>query len=130
MAQTNNIKFIGNLQVFSSPYASLYLNKEANELFVLVRVSKPKDKEKLFVATVVNKRIVSQYMQRTLGLEDFFSGDNYQLVRVDGDAFSYASAIDRESVIGSIGKKNMFDAEFCDDEPELRCFIKTFENTL
>lgn len=128
MARTNNIQFIGNLQVYSSPYASLYLNRDDNQLCVFVRLTKPKDKDVVFAVTKVSKQNLTGYMQKSLGLKALFGSNGYELARVDNGQVVFLPQNEGGAVTDRFMKKDLFDSEYCYDEPELRCFIHSFEN--
>lgn len=128
MTRTNNIEFIGNLQVYSSPYASLYLNREDNQLCVFVRLTKPKDKEIIFAVTTVSKSVLNEYLQKSLGLKSIFSTNEYRLARVDKGVVTFLPAVPDEPILNRFAKKDLFDSDFCTNEPELRCFIHSFKN--
>lgn len=127
MARTNNIQFIGNLQVYSSPYASLYFDRDENQLCVFVRVTKPKDKEKIYAVTTVSKSVLNDYLQKSVGLRSMFGTSKCKFAKVDNGVVEFLPGGQQESVVNRIAKKDLFDSEFCMDEPELRCFIHSFE---
>lgn len=128
MTRTNNIQFIGNLQVYSSPYASLYLDRDDNKLCVFVRVTKPRDKDVVFAVTTVSKSVLNGYLQKSLGLRSMFGTSEYKLAKVSNGVVTFLPTVSEEPVVNRFAKNDLFDSEYCFDEPELRCFIHSYEN--
>lgn len=128
MTRTNNIQFIGNLQVYSSPYASLYLDRDDNKLCVFVRVTKPRDKDVVFAVTTVSKSVLNAYLQKSLGLRSMFGTNECKLAKVSNGVVTFLPTVSKEPVVNRFAKKDLFDSEYCFDEPELRCFIHSYEN--
>lgn len=128
MTRTNNMQFIGNLQVYSSPYASLYLDRDGNRLCVFVRITKPRDKDAVFAVTTVSKSVLNEYLQKSLGLRSMFGASEHRFAKVSNGVVTFLPIVSEEPVVNRFAKKDLFDSEYCFDEPELRCFIHSFEN--
>lgn len=125
MRTNANLSFVGNLQVYSSPYASLYVDKNAKSLCVFVRVSAAKERIKTYAVTTVSKVTIDDYLEGKIGLKAMFCKGDYRLARISEDNSVHFVPSRGESVIDKFHADDFFDSEFCDDEPELLCFLNS-----
>lgn len=126
MMRTNaNLSFVGNLQVYSSPYASLYVDKDAKSLCVFVRVSQIKDPIPTYAVATVSKVTIGGYLEGRLGLKSMFFDGKYRLARISEDnRISYIPS-KGVSILDKFHSDDLFDSEFCQDEPALHCFLNS-----
>lgn len=125
MRTNANLSFVGNLQVYSSPYASLYVDKEAKSLCVFVRVSTVKEPLTTYAVATVSKFAIGEYLEGKLGLKSMFYDGNYKLARISKDNSIRFISSRGKSILDKIQSDDLFDSEFCFDEPELLCFLNS-----
>lgn len=125
MRISTNLSFVGNLQVYSSPYASLYVDNEAKSLCVFVRVSTIKDPMPTYAVAVVSKVAVGDYLAGKLGLKSMFDDGKYKLARISEDNSIRFIPLRGRSILDKIHTDDLFDSEFCYDESELLCFLNS-----
>lgn len=120
----NNMKFIGYLQVYAQPFASLYYNDEAQQPVVLVRVSALKDTVVTYAAKSTTFEWLQKYMKKRVGLRAMFRKGSDFIVQSDGATLT---PVEREKKLPSDTFKSQerFDPEFCYNEPEILCFINS-----
>ena len=82
----NNMYWIGTIQDLGKTYADLYLDKDGNQLFLLVRVSEVSDPMTRYAAISVTPNLVRDYMETSHPMADVFSSR----------PFRYASIRDRK----------------------------------
>ena len=82
----NNMYWIGTIQDLGKPYADLYLDKDGNQLFLLVRVSDVFDPKTRYAAISVTPKLVQDYMETNHPMAEVFSSR----------PFKYASICDRK----------------------------------
>ncbi len=69
----NNLFWVATLQDLGKPYADLYFDKEKNELFLFVRVSKAINPESRFAAMAVTPKQVKEYINSRKPIAEIFS---------------------------------------------------------
>ncbi|MGN1158184.1 MAG: hypothetical protein ACI4TK_18590 [Agathobacter sp.] len=121
---TNNMTFIGYLQVFAKPFASLYYNNEAKLPVVLVRISSLKDTDAKYAAKATTFDWLKKYMNKRVGLRAMFRKGSDYTVYTDG---SCVVGIGPEKSIphGTFKSQERFNPEFCYNMPEIQCFINS-----
>lgn len=125
---SNNIMFVGNLQVFSSPYASLYLDRDDNKLCVFVRVSPAGDTQVIYAIKTVTKAQLGKYMHKRIGLRSLFVNGDYMLGQVGADNNLMIISVPDFDALSRFNKNDRFKPEYCEDEPVLRCFLNSYNN--
>ena len=83
--------WIGSIQDLGKPYADLYLDKDGNQLFLLVRISEVSDPDTRYAAISVTPSLVQDYMETNHPMADIFSSR----------PFRYASIQDRKVCLES-----------------------------
>lgn len=127
MRTNANLSFVGNLQVYSSPYASLYVDRDAKSLYVVVRVSQIKDASPIYAVATVSKKTIGCYLEGKIGLKSMFFEGQYELARItDGNHICYIPS-NGISILDKFYADDLFDSEFCNDEPALICFLNTLK---
>jgi hypothetical protein len=121
------LKLLGILQDFGSPYASLYIN-EVNGIMYLA-IEQERHESNIFSALLlrVTSIMINDYMQNMIGLRRLseLSKERYIWNRSKGDKghlISIEQNIDIKNCIDILD--DMFDAEFCRNEIFIRYYIK------
>lgn len=123
-ALSNNIKQVGVLQDFGTPFSFLYVDKENRQLYVFVRTSSPKNKEFTFDIAAVTPDEVTAYMNNSIGLRDMFCHKiAYEAKEVKGNRIKIIGKFDgcKTQIADSMDD---FDSEFCYDDIFLQIFLK------
>ena len=129
MKSMKDILFVANLQVYSVPYAALYVDLRRKRLLLLVRVSDPGLQTVNYIVTDITQQQLEGYLNKQIGLLDLYASSSYQLATIDGDCISFTSEHDRtfhlsEEFVAS----NVFDSEYFYDKLRVMSFIKKMNN--
>lgn len=125
---SENMYFVGVLQDLGMPYASLCVDKENRQLYLLVRSTNDRNAD--FLAANVSYNDIVSYMKEDLGLVDIFrkcpawyatigDDDRISLGKSLGDNF-----IPSERML----RMDMFNPELCDDDVWLDVFLSRINN--
>lgn len=123
-----NIYFVGVLQDLGMPYASLYVDKESQKLYLFVRAS---DKEcRNYYATNVSTNEIESYMNEDIGLIKIFNNRTIWYATIDdAENVSLDKPLGNKFVPNDRMKKmNIFNPELCDDDVWLGTFLKRINN--
>lgn len=125
----DNILFIANLQVFATPYASLYLDTERNVLCIFVRTTSPQSSEVNYAVADVTSAMVSKYLNKKLGLDDMLSSFNGLCANIRNNViyFEHKHCLKQDNLIK---KARLFNPEYCEDATKLKFFLTRFDNKL
>lgn len=109
------LKLLGVLQDYDSPYASLYQDKNSQNLYVAVEQDSEKPKEFCSLLLHVSKLMVEYYLQHKIGLREMAKDvkDKYLWYRKKGQMGTFTS-LKHEDVSKYIDMDDdMFDPDFC-----------------
>ena len=109
------LKLLGVLQDYDSPYASLYQDKNSRNLYVAVEQDSQKPKEFCYLVLHVSKLMVEYYLQHKIGLREMAKDvkDKYLWHKKKGQRGTFIS-LNQEDVSKYIDMDDdMFDPEFC-----------------
>jgi len=120
----NKMQFIGNLQVYAKPFASLYYNDEVQCPVVFVRISGIKDEFVKYAAKKITFEWLEKYMRKRAGLRTIFRNGADFIAHTDHNK---VLSIDMCNTIpaNTFRSQERFNPEFCSDEPQILCFIKS-----
>lgn len=124
-----NILFVANLQVYATPYASLYIDKEHNSLYMFVRVSSPLADNVQYAVTDVTSSLVYRYMKRQIGLDTLLSGDGCRRAYIRNNEVYFESG-QCFTPDETLKKAAYFNPEYCEDSTKLKFFLKRFDKQL
>ncbi len=79
----NNMYWIGTIQDLGKPYADLYLDKDGNKLFLLVRVTDVSDPANRYAAISVTPKLVQDYMETKHRMADVFSSRPFRYASIE-----------------------------------------------
>ena len=87
------LKLLGVLQYYDSPYASLYQDKNSRNLYVAVEQDSKKPKEFCSLVLHVSKLMVEYYLQHKIGLREMAKNvnDKYLWCRKKGQMGTFIS---------------------------------------
>lgn len=118
------MKFIGNLQVYSRPFASLYYDDEERCPFVLVRISSLKEHIMKYAAKKITFSWLEKYLKRRAALRTLFRKGSDFVVEIDNDKIWLSE--DNKNALNDVFKnQERFDPDFCYDKPQIQCFINS-----
>ena len=119
------LKLLGVLQDYDSPYASLYRDDNSQNLYLAVEQDSDKPKEFCTLLLHVSKILVEYYLQNKIGLREIYKdvknkylwfrkkGQNGTLVDVGNEDVSKYIDIDDD----------MFDSDFCNHEASIEYYL-------
>ena len=119
------LKLLGVLQDYDSPYASLYRDDNSQDLYLAVEQDSDKPKEFCTLLLHVSKILVEYYLQNKIGLREIYKdvknkylwfrkkGQNGTLVDVGNEDVSKYIDIDDD----------MFDSDFCNHEASIKYYL-------
>lgn len=119
------LKLLGVLQDYDSPYASLYRDDNSQKLYLAVEQDSDKPKEFCTLLLHVSKILVEYYLQNKIGLREIYKdvknkylwfrkkGQNGTLVDVGNEDVSKYIDIDDD----------MFDSDFCNYEASIKYYL-------
>lgn len=125
--QKNNMTWIGTVQDLGKPYADLYLDKEKNNLFLLVRITKPSDSSTRYAAISVTPHQVMDYMENKRPIADVFSSRPFHYAFIKDRKVN----MDEEEYITSTNTfqfNRPFDPELCNNKIKLKIAMRRMMN--
>ena len=128
MTTNDNILFVGTLQVYAKPFASLYMDKAVNVLLLFVRLDDSDFPGSHYVVTEVKPADVERYMDRKIWLKTLMNSNIHSFATIRDNVIHIVH--NPPSIADDINaaRFRMFDARFCDDRIGLKCFLSSFEN--
>lgn len=124
----NDLKWLGTVQDLGKPYADLYLDKEKNCLFLLVRVSEPSDSSPRYAAISVTPDQVMDYMENHRPIADVFSSRPFHYAYIKDKKVS----MDKQQHISSPATfqfNRSFDPNLCNNRIKLKVAMKRMMNS-
>ena len=125
--QKNDMTWIGTVQGLGKPYADLYIDKEKNNLFLLVRVTKPSDSVTRYAAISVTPDQVMDYMENKRPIADVFSSCPFHYAYIEDKKVN----MDEQEHISSANTfqfNRSFDPELCSNRIKLKVAMKRMMN--
>jgi hypothetical protein len=119
------LKLLGVLQDFGSPYASLYINGEDKTMYLAIQQASRDSHKFSSLLLRVNVQMVVDYMERTIGLRKLsqLSIEKYLWNRKKGNngtiiSLGHNDVTNRIDIVDDI-----FDADFCNNESSIKYYI-------
>lgn len=116
------LKLLGVLQDYDSPYASLYLDDVSQKLYLAVEQNSDKPSEFCTLLLHVSKLMVNYYLQHKLGLRE--------IARKVKDKYLWYHKKGQRGVFTDLNKEDaskyidldddMFDADYCSQVPLIK----------
>lgn len=109
------LKLLGVLQYYDSPYASLYQDKNSRNLYVAVEQDSKKPKEFCSLVLHVSKLMVEYYLQHKIGLREMAKNvnDKYLWCRKKDQMGTFISLKQEDASKYIDMDDDMFDPDFC-----------------
>ena len=127
MKNDKNIAYVGTLQELGRPYSMLYVDKEARQLYIFVRLSENVDNR--FMVVCVSPCEVESYMNEGIGLLKLLSEKPYRLANINGGKISFDNKCHHTfHPTERMKKMDKFDPELCDDDVWLEVFLNRINN--
>jgi hypothetical protein len=124
-----HILFVANLQVYSVPYATLYVDMKRKTLVLFVRVSAPNQQEMTYITTDITKQQLEEYLDKKIGLLDLYTSSSYQLVKIHGTRMDVVTKPHQTfHLTAEFTASNIFDPEYFYDKLRVISFIKKMNN--
>lgn len=124
MTPRSDILFVANLQVYATPYASLYVDMKRKTMLMLVRISKPTDSETDYIATDITQQQLEGYLHRQVGLKDLYDRSSYKIARIEGGHVSIEPSNKELQPTREFEASNVFDPEYFYDDLRVLSFMK------
>lgn len=116
--------FVANLQVYATPYASLYVDMSRKTMLMLVRISLPSDAETDYIAADITPQQLEGYMEQRIGLSDIYKPSSYKLARITGGDVYIEKPQEVFKPTREFVASNVFDPEYFHDDLEVLSFIE------
>lgn len=122
------LKLLGVLQDYGSPFASLYIDND--EEFLYLAIQQESTAPKMFTALLmrVTSSMIDEYMQNAIGLRQIsrLSSKKYIWNRTKGEKGTIIS-IGQNDVSERIDEDDdMFDSFFCQHESSIRYYVNQY----
>lgn len=122
------LKLLGVLQDYGSPFASLYLDDEGKFLYLAIQQESKEPKVFSSLLLRVTSSMIDDYMRKTIGLRQIsrLSNEKYIWNRTKGKKGSMIS-LGQNDVSERIDEDDdMFDSVFCQHESSIRYYVNQF----
>ena len=118
------LKLLGVLQDYDSPYVSLYRDDNSQNLYLAVEQDLDKPKEFCTLLLHVSKRLVEYYLQNKIGLREIYKNvkSKYLWFRKKGQNGTLVD-VGNEDVSKYIDIDDMFDPDFCIHEASIKYYL-------
>ena len=118
------LKLLGVLQDYDSPYASLYRDDNSQNLYLAVEQDSDKPKEFCTLLLHVSKILVEYYLQNKIGLREIYKDvkNKYLWFRKKGQNGTLVD-VGNEDVSKYIDIDDMFDPDFCNHEASIKYYL-------
>lgn len=124
MKPQNDILLVANLQVYATPYASLYVDMKRKTMLMFVRVSKPNDPETDYIVTDITQQQLEGYLHRKVGLKELYNPSSYQIARIEGGHVCIEPSHEELRPTREFEASNVFDPEYFYDDLRVLSFMK------
>lgn len=125
--RVDNIKQVGVLQDFGTPFSSLFINLENKALYLFVKINSYDLKNPEYAVTNVSATEIEKYMDDSLGLNDIFR-DKTSFIAVISDNNILIKENRNNKKILFNDSLNHFDSDFCEDDVWLETFLQRIKN--
>lgn len=123
----NNMRYVGTLQEYSTPFACLYEDISKHCLLLLVRISTLQEHKKIYAVIPVAVNGVKNYMSGKIGLNKLMEKKYPSYVEFEGNEIrDIDHAIVRNNQ-DKLLKDDTFDPEFCNDPISIKCFLNNYD---
>ena len=118
------LKLLGVLQDYDSPYVSLYIDDNSQNLYLAVEQDSDKPKEFCTFLLHVSKRLVEYYLQNKMGLREIYKNVKSKYLWFHKkDQIGTLVDVGNEDVSKYIDIDDMFDPDFCNHEASIKYYL-------
>ena len=118
------LKLLGVLQDYDSPYASLYRDDNSQNLYLAVEQDSDKPKEFCTLLLHVSKILVEYYLQNKIGLREIYKNVKSKYLWFHKkDQIGTLVDVGNEDVSKYIDIDDMFDPDFCNHEASIKYYL-------
>ena len=123
----NNIMFVANLQVYSTPFAALYVDTAQRVLYLFMRVSSYTEQNPDYAVVDVSSQDIDSYMKKRKTLSAIYHNPSVRRATIINDN---VNVYDDYVFIPPVEMKrsNRFDPEFCYDTLKIKAFLRKFNS--
>lgn len=120
------LKLLGVLQDFGSPYASLYINDDNKNMYIAIEQDDYESDAFRFLLLQVTSAQVANYMENAIGLRRLseLSKGKYIWNKTKGSKGTITNLGHTDVKDRIDAADDMFDAEFCKNEMSIRYYIE------
>lgn len=118
-----NIRLVGVLQEFGSPFVLLYADTASDRLYLSVRIIHKNNPQNQFLIVDVTPEEVDGYMDESIGLNDIFKFKEYRKAMLNNKHLYVENQHSPKEIPQFTESLNYFDSEFCMDDVWIRTFI-------
>ena len=124
MKQVNDIIFVGDLQVYTESYASLYYSGSTKTYFISVRLSSIDNPEKKYATTIISPKQIVDYLNDKIGLRTILSEGIYTSASPKPNVKTIKkTGLKQEDISRLLTKEDKFDPDYCLDMSDILYFI-------
>lgn len=121
MKRKDDIEFVGGLQLYATPYSSLYYWVSKNLYFISVRLDELKPHQKCYAITDVTINQLSDYLNGKIGLSSILSKAYLSpSPRLD---ITEIEKKEKSDIGKSLMTEEIFDPDFCVDMSNILWFL-------
>lgn len=117
---------VGDLQVYASPYVSLYMNEATHSLYIFIRIATENNAVK-GIMTPVTINSIKAYMDKQISLRYIFRNSKSRLCDIQNETGRLLWSVPYKNSYKQIAENdNLFDASFCYEQYELSYFLNQY----
>jgi protein subunit release factor B len=122
-----NLKLLGVLQDWGTPFASLYVKEQTSKLFLSVSLSADTEKGNYVFSSLVvsvSSQEILAYLKQAIGIKRMIeeSPQHYVWRHKKGERGIF-KPVKKYEIPEEIQEDDMYDASFCSDEKSIRYYI-------
>lgn len=124
MTISNDISFVGALQDFGQPFASLYADRHKRKLYVVLPLHPEVPESRDFAAFEVAGSEVEQYMRQEISMSELAEGKEIVGFYMEGSKMLLKNPISSILLQEAIEAVDRFEPDFCEDSYWIETFLK------
>lgn len=124
----NEMRLVGNLQDYGSPYASLFIDSENNTLYIFVRINHANNcHQSSYIVIPTTADDVKNYMEQNTTLASLVKEKPSSEAIIQGKQVVMNLSGSSDAING-FHDENVFDPEFCHDKMKLKVFLRRYKS--
>lgn len=118
---------VGDLQVYTMPFASLYVNEATKSLYVFIRIAEGNDAVKGII-TPVAANTVKAYLNKETDLRHILQANKSRLCDIQNHTGHILWSVPYKNSYKQVqNNDNFFDDDFCYEHYELSYFLNQYQ---